>query len=171
MLSCTIYIQPNDTTRAIAQVYAKATMDVAAAVVPAYQQLIADERNRRLTGFPGWCRPAATPFHRASSNKCHDWKMLLQWSAGYVLHDIVPAHLQQAFFGLVAVVNKLLDATSDVELGEEQSRDKSMEALKLEVVQALVAVEESFPLTDCGPIVFHILPHVADCIYRWNNVR
>ena len=69
MLSCTIYIQPNDTTRAIAQVYAKATMDVAAAVVPAYQQLIADERNRRLTGFPGWCRPAATPFHRASSNK------------------------------------------------------------------------------------------------------
>jgi len=97
--------------------------------------------------------------------------MLIQYSAGYVLNGIIPAHLEKAFFGLIAVMNKILEATSDVELGEEHDADPVMEALKLEAVLALVAVEESFPGTDVGPIVFHIIPHVVDCVYRWNNVR
>ena len=167
-LHANIYIYTHICTT---QVYADATLAVSAAVVPAFERNLADARNRLLTGFPGWCRASATPFHRAGSNKCHDWKMLLQWSAGYVLHDIVPAHLQKAFFGLLAVLRKIMDATSDVELGDAYSPDPTLEALKLELVHALVAVEDDFPLTDCGPIVMHILPHVVDCIFRWNNIR
>ena len=153
------------------QVYSKASVDVAAATVPKFERDLADERQRRLKGFPGWCRAAATPFHRACSNKCHDWKMLLQWSAGYVLHDIVPAHLRRGFFGLLAVLKKILEATSDVELGEEDSQDTTLEALKLEAVLALIEVEETFPLTDVGPITMHIIPHVIEAVFRWNSVR
>ena len=90
--------------------------------------------------------------------------MLIQYSAGYVLNGIIPAHLEEAFFRLIAVMNKILEATSDVELGEEHDADPVMKALKLEEVLALVAVEESFPGTDVGPIVFHIIPHVVGCV-------
>jgi hypothetical protein len=156
---------------ATVQEYATATMAVAAAKVPVFERNLADKRAKHLKGFPGWCRAAATPFQRAGSNKCHDWKMLLQWSAGYVLHDIVPVHMRRAFFGLLAVLTKILDATSDVDMDEEDSQDPVLEALKLEAVLALIDVEETFPLTDVGPITMHIIPHVVEAIFRWNSVR
>jgi hypothetical protein len=151
--------------------YAKAKVELTEAIIPDYRRDIADARVKLLSGVSGWVRPAATPFARQSSCKCHDWKQLLQWAAGYVLHDILPPRFEKAFFDLAAVLAKILEATSDIELGEEYSADKAMEALKEEAVRALMAVEATVPLTDVGPIVFHIIPHVVDAIYRWNSVR
>ena len=142
-----------------------------AAVVPKKLRDEADMRNKLLSGVQDWCNASSTPFHRASSCKSHDWKQLLQWSAGYVLDGLLPPHIEEAFFGLVEVVNKLLEANSNVRAGEEYERDEGLEQLKLTVVKALVALEECVPMTDRGPIIFHIIPHVVDSIYRWNSVR
>ena len=153
------------------KLYAKTKLELEGAIIPEHLRNIADTRNRLLSGVSGWVRPAATPFARQSSCKCHDWKQLLQWTAGYVLHDVLPTQFEQAFFDLAGVLGKLLEATGDIELGEEYSDDKVLEALKEESIRALMAVEATVPLTDVGPIVFHIIPHVVDAIYRWNSVR
>ena len=156
---------------AAVKIYAKTKVELQEAIIPEHHRNIADARNKLLSGVPGWVRPAATPFARQSSCKCHDWKQLLQWAVGYVLHDVLPTRFEQAFFALAGVLQKILDATADIELGEEYSEDKTLEALKEEAVRALMAVEKTVPLTDVGPIVFHIIPHVVDAIYRWNSAR
>jgi len=140
---------------AAVKLYAKTKKELQEAIIPEYRRDIADARNRLLSGVSGWVRPAATPFAPQSGCKCHDWKQLLQWAAGYVLHDILPTRLEEAFFDLVGVLGKILEAPADIELGEEYSQDKALESLKEEAVRALMAVEDTVPLTDVGPIVFH----------------
>ena len=157
--------------RADVALYAKVKQEVHAAKVPEHIRDRADARAQSLGGVPDWCRPAAAPFSRQSSCKSHDWKQLLQWSAGYVLHGVVPAQMEEAFFGMVNVLSKILEATSNMQPGEEDSRDTALEALKMETVRAMIAMEATVPMTDSAPIVFHIIPHVIDGIYRWNSVR
>ena len=94
----------------------------------------------------------------------------MQWSAGYVLQGLLPPHIEAAFFGLLDVLNRLLEATSDVMVGEENSDDPALEALKLDIVKALIAVEDCVPMTESA-IVIHIIMHVPDAICRWNSVH
>ena len=150
--------------------YEKTRLGLQQALVPQQMQQLADERHRQLSGVSGWCRPSATPFHRQSSCKCHDWKQLMQWSAGYVLQGLLPVHIEEAFFSLLDVLNRLVETTADVEAGEEYSDDTSLEALKLDIVKALIALEDCVPMTE-APIVIHIIMHVPDAICRWNSVN
>jgi len=42
--------------------------------------------------------------------------------------------------------------------------------LKLDIVKALIALEDCVPMTE-APIVIHIIMHVPDAICRWNSVN
>ena len=50
-------------------------------------------------------------------------------------------------------------------MGEENSDDATLEALKLDIVKALIAVEDCIPMTESA-IVIHIIMHVPDAICR-----
>ena len=99
---------------------------------------------------------------------CHDWIQLVQTAGDYVLGGLF-AHAprkEAALHGLLAVCNKLLQTSSDF---QSDNRDR-IDALKVQVVEALVQCESVLPVTEL-PVMFHILLHVPDCIYRWNSVR
>jgi hypothetical protein len=142
-------------------------------VIPEGERDAADLRHQRLQPVPHWIRPAMEPFRRLGSCKADDWKKLLQYGAEYVFGDSIPAQMKEAFWALIGVLRDVLDATCDVESGGEHDPDASrdwLRRLKRKAVRALCLMERDVPATEWA-IIIHIIMHLPECIYRWNNVR
>ena len=60
----------------------------------------------------------------------------------------------------------MLDMTS---AAVSENRD-SIDQFKLKVVETLCKCEAVFPVTEMA-VMFHIIIHVPDAIYRWNSIR
>ena len=93
---------------------------------------------------------------------------MVQSAGDFILAGLFPdmPDRMEAIHSLLAVCSKILRATSAVDSNNREELD----ALKLEVVLALCHCEAEFPRTEMA-VMFHILLHVPDAIYRWNNVR
>ena len=67
---------------------------------------------------------------------------------------------------LLNATNRCLAVTS---AWDSENRE-TIDEVKLEVVEALCFAEAYLPRTEL-PVMFHLLLHVPDAIYRWNAVR
>lgn len=127
-----------------------------------------DSRGRSLAGEPSWIRSNVEIYSHGGNLTAHDWLQVIQSAGDYILAGLFPKHPQrmEAIYALLAACSKILRATSAVDSDNREDLD----ALKLEVVVALCHCEAEFPRTEMA-VMFHILMHVPDAIYKWNNVR
>ena len=72
----------------------------------------------------------------------------------------------EAIYALLDICTKCLMMNS---AADSDNRDE-MDMLKLSVTEALCKCEAQLPKTELA-VMFHVLLHVPDSIYRWNNVR
>ena len=83
--------------------------------MPEDARKLVDRRHGQLTGTSQWIRAAAMPFQRSGSCKASDWKKLLEVGLEYCFADALPSQCSEAFWSLVKVLRKLLEATCDVD--------------------------------------------------------
>ena len=85
------------------------------------------------------------------------------------MHDLFPEDQRKrnCLLRLLDACNKCLAYTSDI---EDEDNRVMIDTVKLEVIEALCLVEAYMPRTEL-PVMFHVLLHVPDAIYRWNAVR
>jgi len=127
-----------------------------------------DTRSKNLGGEPSWVRSNLEVFSHGYAMTAHDWTQLVQSPAGvYVFADLLSdPDRMDAVQSLLRACRKVLTLTTPV---ESENRDE-IDKLKLEVIEALCKVESMFPKTELA-VMFHILMHVPDCMYRWNSAR
>lgn len=127
-----------------------------------------DERSKSLSGEPSWIRSNLEVYTHGSTLTSHDWIQLVQSAGDYVLAGLFPENDRKssALHALLAVCNAVIRMTSTY--GQEDRGE--INKLKLEVTEALCHIESVVPRTELA-VMFHILLHVPDCIYRWNSVR
>ena len=127
-----------------------------------------DKRSRALGGEPRWIRNNCEVFSKPSVLKAHDWMLIIQQAGDYVLADLYPDNprYMAALYALIAACNSCLTTISPV---DSENREQ-MDQVKLKVIEALCKCESVLPKTELA-VMFHILLHVPDCIYRWNSVR
>ena len=144
-----------------------------ACTMPEDARKLVDKRHCQLTGTSQWIRAAAMAFQRSGSCKASDWKKLLEVGLEYCFADVLPSQCSEAFWSLVKVLRKLLEATCDVDHdleGETTCAERQLRQLKRECVLALGRTERDVPHTECA-ISTHIIIHLPDCIFRWNALR
>ena len=127
-----------------------------------------DQRSMDLGGEPKWIRSNIMICSHTSTLTAHDWMLLIQTAGHYLLHGLfedVPEKMQ-CMLRLLNACNKCLTVTS---AWDSENREE-IDAVKLEVAEALAFVEAHMPRTEL-PVMFHVLLHVPDAIYRWNSVR
>lgn len=114
--------------------------------------------------------PLVQVHSRPADLNSHDWLQMVQSGGAYLLADMWPHNrpLQEAVQGLRTACNLLLHHNSVA--GEEERAGDTVSELKYTLVVALCKIEAVIPATDLA-VIMHILLHVPDCIYRWNNVR
>lgn len=129
-----------------------------------------DARSIHLGGQHGWVRNNLEIFKHKSVLSSHDWYLLVQSAGDYILHDIFPGHdgakRVACLMALKEACNLCINATSAFDSENRQVIDQ----VKKSVIEALCQVEALFPKTELA-VMFHVLIHVPDSIYRWNNVR
>lgn len=107
-------------------------------------------------------------YSRGFDLNAHDWIQLVQSAGDYLLADLYPDDglKMDAIYSLLDVCNRILSATSAADM------DNSVDMTQLynDTVEALVKVEAIIPPTELA-VMFHVLLHVPDCIYRWNSAR
>ena len=136
--------------------------------VPAKTRKIIDKRSVSLGGQTGWMRGNMKLFKGTSAFKAHDWYVLVQFAADYVLHDMFPEDPEKTacLLQFKDACNLLIESTS----AEDSVNRETIDDVKLRVIEALCNVERLFPKTELA-IIFHIMVHVPDLIFRWNNIR
>jgi hypothetical protein len=127
-----------------------------------------DGRSRYLGGQAGWIRNNLEVITHKSVLTAHDWYLLVQTAGDYLLHDIFPDDVKKVdcLLALKEACNMLISATSAYDSENRQVIDQ----VKQTVIEALCTVEALFPKTELA-VMFHVLAHIPDSIYRWNNVR
>jgi hypothetical protein len=127
-----------------------------------------DERTLRLAGEKKWVRSGLMIHSHGSALNSHDWLEIISSAGDYVLADVFPDERQRmdALLSLVLLCDELRRATS---AHDSENRDV-IDRLKLRVVEVLCKVEAAVPKTELA-VMFHIILHVPDCIYRWNSLR
>ena len=127
-----------------------------------------DARGRSLAGEPSWIRSNVEIYSHGGNLTAHDWLQVIQSAGDYILAGLFPnlPDRMEAIHALLGACSKILRATS----AEDSNNREELDALKLEIVLALCHCEAEFPKTEMA-VMFHILLHVPDAIYRWNNVR
>jgi hypothetical protein len=126
-----------------------------------------DARSLSLGGQSGWIRNNLEVFKHSGVLSSHDWFLLVQSAGDYLLHDIFPQDEKvQCLLSLKEACNMLISATSAFDSENRQVIDQ----VKQTVIEALCEVEAMFPQTELA-VMFHVLLHIPDAVYRWNNVR
>ena len=127
-----------------------------------------DQRSIHLGGEPGWIRNNIRICSQMSTLTAHDWMLLIQTAGHYLLQGLFAddRNKMQSLLRLLNACNRCINATS---AWDSENREV-IDAVKLEVIEALCYVEAYMPRTEL-PVMFHVLVHVPDAIYRWNSVR
>ena len=127
-----------------------------------------DTRSRALAGEPSWIRSDLEVFSKGNTLKAHDWIRLVQDAGDYLLHDLFPDDPKRslALYDLLSACNGCLTLTSPFDSENREVLDR----LKLKVTEALSRCESVLPKTELA-VMFHVLLHVPDAMYKWNAVR
>ena len=85
-----------------------------------------------------------------------------------MLHNIFPQHSERmsALNALHAAMSSLVTTTSAAESENREQIDK----LRVSIVEALCLMERELPKTEHA-VIFHIMLHIPDQIYRWGCAR
>jgi hypothetical protein len=129
---------------------------------------VIDQRSVHLGGSSRWIRNNLEVFKHKSVLTAHDWFLLVQSAGDYLLYDLFPGDVQKVacLMGLKEACNLCLSANSAFDSENREAIDK----VKKTVIEALCVAEAMFPKTELA-VMFHVLMHIPDGIYRWNNVR
>lgn len=127
-----------------------------------------DERSRALAGEPSWIRGCLEVYSHPSHLKAHDWLRLIQDAGDYILHELYPDHPNRmdTLYSLIAACGACILGTS----AHTSDNREQIDRLKLQVIEALCKCEAELPKTEHA-VMFHILMHIPDLMYRWNAVR
>jgi hypothetical protein len=127
-----------------------------------------DKRSVSLGGSSGWIRNNLEVFKHKSVLTSHDWFLLVQSAGDYLLYDLFPGEecKEACLLALKDACSLCISTTSAFESENRQVIDK----VKQTVIEALCVAEAIFPKTELA-VMFHVLLHIPDGIYRWNNVR
>jgi hypothetical protein len=127
-----------------------------------------DARSRALAGEGAWVRSNLQMHSKGSNLTAHDWMRIIQDAGDYVFHGMFPDQPERlsAIYGLVDATNLCLETTSAY---DSENRD-ALGDVRLRVIEALSAFEAHLPVTERA-VMFHIMVHVPDAIYRWNSTR
>lgn len=128
-----------------------------------------DYRSRSLAGEPTWIRSHIEVFKHAANLTSHDWIQLVQSAGDYLFANIMQPKQEKALFALLDACNDCLRMSSPCDMGPEDGGEQTR-ALKLKVTRALCLCEAILPKTEMA-VMFHVLLHVPDAMYRWNGVR
>lgn len=126
-----------------------------------------DARSLALAGDPSWIRSNVEVFSGKGLTS-HDWFQLVLAAGEYIFAGLYPNNLlrMEAIFGLITCVQAMLKMQSPFDVDDRAELNE----LKLQVVSALVECEATLPRTEL-PVMLHLMAHVPDAIYRWNQVR
>ena len=127
-----------------------------------------DKRSLNLMGESSWIRSNLQVFSKTGNLNSHDWMQLIHSAGDYLFADLWAHDTRRK-----EVINKLLDLCSIMTKATSSYDDENtneLDSLKQMCHRVLVDLEVTLPKTDL-PIVLHILSHLPDSIYRWNNVR
>lgn len=121
-----------------------------------------------LAGEPSWIRSNLTVFAKKGKVFSHDWLNLVVGAGEFLFAGLFPGKplRAEAIHDLVAAIRAMLQTTSAFDSDNRDAIDK----LKLQTIVALVKCETVLPATELA-VMFHVLLHVPDMMYRWNNPR
>jgi hypothetical protein len=126
----------------------------------------------KSTGIPKSLVPFSTmPGH--SKQKSATWVKVLRFYVPYLLYGVGDKKVREALLLLTEALRNILDATCDFDPDDEETsaeEAKKCAELKKKIVGALVEIEARLPASELS-IFFHEIVHIADFLYRWNNVR
>jgi hypothetical protein len=107
-------------------------------------------------------------FSKGSVLTAHDWLRVVQDAGDYLFHDLYPdkPEKMEALYALIQATKLCLTATSACDSENRSQLDR----IQVEVTEALCKFECQLPKTERA-VMFHILVHVPDAIYRWNSTR
>ena len=128
---------------------------------------LADQRTLALAGEPKWVRSNIQIMSHSGVLNDHDWMTIVQSAGDYVLADLFDNPcFGEALYALLDVCRRCVEFCST----DVTDNRADVDRLKLAVAEALTRCEQVFPRTELC-VMLHILIHVPDSIYRWNNVR
>ena len=132
------------------------------------QKELLDQRSLNLAGEPRWIRSGIQIGTKTSALTAHDWLRVMQGAGDYILAGVCePGSVrEEALYALLSACQGLLETESSA----DHPNDDALQALQMEVLEALCLCEAALPLVT-QPICLHILMHVADGISRWGSVR
>jgi hypothetical protein len=97
----------------------------------------------------------------------HDWMVLLSQAGTYVMKDaFVHEKRNRAVLALLNATTALVQVDSP----HDVNNSDILREVKAQLIEAACLMESVLPKTELAPL-FHILIHVPDMIYRWNNIR
>jgi hypothetical protein len=125
---------------------------------------VLDSRSRSLAGEPSWVRSNLEVYTHGSSLTSHDWLQLIPSASEYLLQGLFPDDSRKlpALLGLASVCRELLEISSPVDNENRQE----LNHLKSKIVLVLCELESVLPRTELA-VMFHILLHVPDSVYRY----
>ena len=127
-----------------------------------------DRRSQCLGGEANWVRSNLKIMKETYTLKCHDWILLVQSATNYIFKDLFddPA-INSAVARLMNAFRACLTVTSTV---NEGVRDYPTPALKLQMIEAIVQIEDVLPRSEMT-MTLHSLTHIADQIHIWGSGR
>jgi hypothetical protein len=155
----------------------RATRRATISTLSAYGKNQIDVRCRKLagvkkTGIPLNLVPFDTiPGH--AKMKAATWVAVLRYHVPYLLYGVGDKSVREALLKISEVLRDVLAATCDFDPDDDMSTQQQTAkctALKKKIVLAMVELERRLPSSEMCYFV-HEIVHVADFIFRWNNVR
>ena len=128
---------------------------------------VLDARSLALAGEASWVRSGMQVYTHKSALTSHDWLVLVQGAGDYLFAELYDdRNKQKTLDSLLTALRACITVSSPCNVDNREDVDK----LKLQVVEALCLCEAFLPRTELA-VMFHVLSHVPDCVFRWNSVR
>jgi hypothetical protein len=157
--------------------YEGASQKVRECTLSAESKAQVDIRIRKLAAMPSTGIPfSMVPFRTLPGRrkqKCAAWVTLLRFYLPYVFYGVGRRPYHEAMLQLTEALRAVLLGSCDYDQYDEEKNEEARircKALKKRIVRALCELEKCFPESEFS-IFLHEVVHVADFMYRWNNVR
>jgi hypothetical protein len=157
--------------------YAKAKKQAHACTFSDKSKKQVDVRIRKLaaiksSGIPYSMVPFKTlPGRR--KQKVAAWVTLLRFYMPYILYGVGPRAYREAILQVTEALRAVMLGSCDYDAHDEEKSEEAKDrcmALKKRLVLALCELERCLPESEFS-IFLHEVVHVADFLFRWNNVR
>jgi hypothetical protein len=157
--------------------HAEATRRAAACTYSKVSRQQVDIRIRKLAAAPASNIPfTMVPFKTLPGErkqKCVAWVTLLRFYLPYVVYGVGQLPFRLALLQITEALRAVLLGSCDYDKHDEGTSEDARtrcQILKNRLVLALCELERILPGSELS-IYLHEVVHVADFMYRWNNVR